>query len=121
MDKKLYSMLCIAQKAGAVVINDYSVERSLSTGKSHLVLVPEDAGKNVKSKYEKKCFYYKKPFFIIGIKADYVQAFGKQHIGCIAISNENIAKKLEEIITLINQNDLAIDMNTMANINKEEQ
>ncbi len=105
MDKKLYSMLCIAQKAGAVVINDYSVERSLSTGKSHLVLVPEDAGKNVKSKYEKKCFYYEKPFYIIGTKADYSQAFGKEHIGCISISNENIASKLNEIITLLNRSE----------------
>ncbi len=101
MDKRLYSMLCIAQKAGAVVINDYSVERSLSTGESHLVLVPEDAGKNVKSKYEKKCFYYEKPFFIIGQKSDYIQAFGKQTIGCLAIKNENIATKIVEIITNI--------------------
>ncbi len=98
MDKKLYSMLCIAQKAGAVVINDHSVEKSLAIGQSELVLVPEDAGKNVKSKYEKKCFYYKKPFFIIGVKADYAQAFGKENIGCIAIKNENIAKKIVEII-----------------------
>ncbi len=98
MDKRLYSMLCIAQKAGAVVINDYSVERSLSTGASHLVLVPEDSGKNVKSKYEKKCFYYKKPFFIIGEKSDYRQIFGKEAIGCIAIKNENIATKIVEII-----------------------
>ncbi len=102
MDKKLYSMLCIAKKAGAVVINDYSVERSLTMGKSHLVLVPEDAGKNVKSKYEKKCFYYEKPFFIIGTKADYIQAFGKEHIGCISISNENIANKLVEILNTLN-------------------
>lgn len=103
MDKRLYSMLCIAQKAGAVVINDYSVEASLSAGKSHLVLVPEDAGKNVKSKYEKKCFYYEKPFFIIGEKSDYTQAFGRQHIGCIGIKNENIANKIVEIITSIQE------------------
>ncbi len=109
MDKKLYSMLCIAQKAGAVVINDYSVERSLSSGKSHLVLVPEDAGKNVKSKYEKKCFYYKKPFFILGTKADFVQVFRKEHIGCVSISNENIAKKIEEIINSLNQNDVVAE------------
>lgn len=101
MDKKLYSMLCIAQKAGSVVINDHSVEKSLTLGDAHIVLVPEDAGKNVKSKYEKKCFYYKKPFFIIGLKADYGQAFGKNNIGCIAIKNENIAKKIVEIIEII--------------------
>ncbi len=104
MDKRLYSMLCIAKKAGAVVINDYSVERSLSSGASHLVLVPEDSGKNVKSKYEKKCFFYEKPFFIIGEKSDYAQAFGKESIGCIAIKNENIAAKIVEIINNINTN-----------------
>lgn len=98
MDKKLYSMLCIAQKAGAVVINDYSVEKSLTSGEAHLVLVPEDAGKNVKSKYEKKCFFYKKIFYIIGTKADYSKAFSKENIGCVCIKNENIAIKIVEII-----------------------
>ncbi len=98
MDKRLYSMLCIAQKAGAVVVNDYSVERALTSGEAYLVLVPEDSGKNVKSKYDKKCFHYKKEFFIIGEKSDYTQAFGRDNIGCIAIKNEGIASKIVEII-----------------------
>lgn len=105
MDKKLYSMLCIAQKAGAVTINDYSVEKALTSNDAYLVLVPEDAGKNVKSKYEKKCFFYKKEFFIIGNKIDYGKAFKKDNIGCISIKNENIATKIVEIITNLQDNE----------------
>lgn len=99
MDKQLFSMLCICQKAGSVEINDFSVEKSMQQAKAVLVLMPEDAGGAVKKKYDKKCFYYKIPCFIVGKKEDYSKIFNKPNIACIAIVNENLGKKVMQILT----------------------
>lgn len=52
------SMLGIAAKAGRVASGEYQTENMVKSGKSHLVIVAEDASDNTKKTFRNKCEFY---------------------------------------------------------------
>ena len=56
-------MLSIAAKAGKVKSGGFLVEKALQENNAQLVLISDDASDNTKSKFLKKCEFYKVPCF----------------------------------------------------------
>jgi ribosomal protein L7Ae-like RNA K-turn-binding protein len=95
---KLLSLLSLSQKAGKLISGESQCERSLRAGTAKLLIVCEDASDNTKSKFNKKTFYYKTPFYIILTKDELNNAIGKQNRATIAVADNGFAKSMEENI-----------------------
>jgi ribosomal protein L7Ae-like RNA K-turn-binding protein len=99
MTDKVLSMLSLATKAGKVVSGEFSVEKSVKSGYSDLVIVAEDASDNTKKMFTNMCTYYNVPIFFYESKEMIGHAIGKQHRASVSIQDSGFAaailKKLE--------------------------
>ncbi len=93
---KLLSLLSLAQKAGKLLTGEETCERSLRAKEARLVIVCEDASDNTKSKFNKKCFYYGVPIYIILKKDELNKAIGKQNRATAVIVDSGFALTIEE-------------------------
>ena len=50
MTDKIYGLLGLCQRAGKCKSGEFAVEKSIKSGKSFLVIIPEDASDNTKKK-----------------------------------------------------------------------
>lgn len=100
---KLLSLLSLAQKAGLLTSGEEMCERSLRSNDAKLVIVCEDASENTKSKFNKKTFFYKTPFYIILTKEELNKAIGKQNRATIVVTDNGFAKSIEESIKTISK------------------
>ena len=57
-EKKIYSYLGLAQKAGKVVAGEFLTEKSIQEGKAGLILISEEASANTKKKFMKNYHIY---------------------------------------------------------------
>ena len=99
MTDKVLSMLSLATKAGKVVSGEFSVEKSVKSGYSDLVIVAEDTSDNTKKMFTNMCTYYNVPIFFYESKEMIGHAIGKQHRASVSIQDSGFAaailKKLE--------------------------
>ncbi len=57
-EKKICSMLGLAQRAGRIESGEFSTEKAVKKGKASLVVVASDASGNTKKKFRDMCSYY---------------------------------------------------------------
>ncbi|GFI26281.1 putative ribosomal protein YlxQ [Lachnospiraceae bacterium] len=88
------SMLGIAAKAGRVASGEYQTENVVKSGKSHLVIVAEDASDNTKKTFRNKCEFYETPMVIYGNKESLGHAIGREYRASLAVTDEGFAKAL---------------------------
>ncbi len=88
------SMLGIAAKAGRVASGEYQTENMVKSGKSHLVIVAEDASDNTKKTFRNKCEFYETPMVIYGNKESLGHAIGREYRASLAVTDEGFAKAL---------------------------
>ena len=62
--KKLLNMIGLATRARKVVSGEFSTEKSVKSGRSHLVIVSEEASDNTKKMFTNMCAYYKVPIYL---------------------------------------------------------
>lgn len=94
--KKLVSLISLAMKAGKVVSGEFSVEKAAKAGKARLVIVSDEASENTKKKFRNTCLYYKIPCYFFGEKVQLGNAIGKEFRASLAITDENLAKAIEQ-------------------------
>ena len=100
-NKRLLSLVGLATRARKVVSGEFSTEKSVKSGKSHLVIVSEEASDNTKKKFTNMCTYYKVPICYFGEKGELGHAMGKEMRASLAVVDEGLAKA---IVKLMNMN-----------------
>ena len=54
-EKKVYSFLGLAMKAGKIASGEFQVEHAVKSGNAALVIVTEDASENTRKKFSNMC------------------------------------------------------------------
>ena len=95
-NKRLLSLVGLATRARKVVSGEFSTEKSVKSGKSHLVIVSEEASDNTKKMFRNMCTYYKVPYFEFGNKEELGHILGKQMRASLAVMDAGFAKSMVE-------------------------
>ena len=82
---KVFSMIGLATRARKVVSGEFSTEKSVKSGRSHMVIVSEEASDNTKKMFTNMCTHYKVPIYLFGTKEELGHAMG-QEISCFPFS-----------------------------------
>ena len=102
-NKRLLSLVGLATRARKVVSGEFSTEKSVKSGKSHLVIVSEEASDNTKKKFRDMCEFYKVPIYFYGDKDTLGHAMGKEFRASLAILDEGFAKGVLKHLTENNE------------------
>ncbi len=94
MNKPFLSMLSISRKAGALKTGDFQCSNSIKSKEAFLVIVATDSGKNTKKKFTNSCNFYEVKKINFQQKAELSWAIGRANVSVIAVTDENLAKKL---------------------------
>ena len=88
-NKRLLSLVGLATRARKVVSGEFSTEKSVKSGKSHLVIVSEEASDNT-------CTYYKVPIYLFGTKDELGHAMGQEFRASLSVEDAGFAKSMVE-------------------------
>ena len=91
---KVFSMIGLATRARKVVSGEFSTEKSVKSGRSHMVIVSEEASDNTKKMFTNMCTYYHVPVCFFGKKEELGHSMGKEFRASLAITDEGFAKTL---------------------------
>ena len=91
---KVLSMIGLATRARKVVSGEFSTEKSVKSGRSHMVIVSEEASDNTKKMFTNMCTYYHVPVCFFGKKEELGHSMGKEFRASLAITDEGFAKTL---------------------------
>lgn len=94
-DKRIFSMLGLAMKAGKVTSGEFMVETSVKASQSKLVIVAEDASNNTKKNFSDMCTYYHVPLVFFGSKTALGAAIGKEFRASLSVNDEGFAAALK--------------------------
>ncbi|MCD4819885.1 MAG: ribosomal L7Ae/L30e/S12e/Gadd45 family protein [Candidatus Cloacimonetes bacterium] len=97
MDKKVFYLLHLANKAGKLRFGMGEVERSCSFNKAKLVLFAEDFSQNSRKKIEKLKIVKKVSFIEFSNKKKYGFEFHKRDLGILSIEDINFAKGISDL------------------------
>ena len=93
-NNKVLSLLGLATKAGKVASGEFSTEKSVKSGRSHMVIVSEEASDNTRKMFTNMCTYYHVPVCFFGKKEELGHSMGKEFRASLAITDEGFAKTL---------------------------
>ena len=91
---KMMGMLGLSMKAGKAASGGFAAEKSVKSGWSYLVIVPEDASDGTKKKYTNMCDYYGVPILVTGTKETLGRALGKEERSVISVNDANFAQAI---------------------------
>lgn len=98
MNKRIYGLIGICQKAGKLVSGELACELAIKKDEAYLVILAEDASKNTNKKFNDKCQYRNVPLIEFGTKESLGNAIGKMTRAAIAVTDEKLAGKIAELI-----------------------
>ena len=98
MVDRVLSMISIAAKSRSVVSGEFSTEKAVKTGKAFLVIVSEEASNNTQKMFQNMTNFYQVPLYFYGSKEALGRCIGKQFRASLAITDENLAKAVEDKI-----------------------
>ena len=83
---KVFSMIGLATRARKVVSGEFSTEKSVKSGRSHMVIVSEEASD--------MCTHYKVPIYLFGTKEELGHAMGQEFRASLSVEDAGFAKTL---------------------------
>lgn len=98
MDKKVYGLIGICQKAGKLVSGEFSCEDAIKKDTVYLVILAKDASENTRKKFKDRCNYRNVPLLEFGTKESLGNAIGKVKRATIGIVDETLAEKIAILI-----------------------
>ena len=101
--KKVFSYIGIAAKAGYLTSGEFMAEKSVKEGKAKLVIVAEDASNNTKKMFTNMCTYYKVPIYFFGEKTNLGHAIGKEFRASLVLLDQGLADMVEKQLNTINK------------------
>jgi ribosomal protein L7Ae-like RNA K-turn-binding protein len=96
-EQKLFQMLGLAKRAGALITGNDAAMAAIRSGKARLVIVARDTGGNAMKKYHDKCRYYQVPLLELFDKQRLGQAVGKAHGAIIVVTDKGFAEKFSQL------------------------
>ena len=102
LEKKIYSLLGLARKAGRIGSGGFLTERSVKSFKAYLVIVASDSSDNTKKKFRDSCNYYEVPYYEFGEKDVLGHSLGNEMRSCAAVNDEGFAKRLIALLEQLN-------------------
>ena len=94
--EKAASLLGLAMKAGQVVSGEFYAEKTIRSGKAHLVILSEDASENTRKKFTNMAVWYKVPVTEFLPKADLGRRIGKGERSVAAVTDKNLAEAIKK-------------------------
>ena len=98
--KKLLNMIGLATRARKVVSGEFSTEKSVKSGRSHLVIVSEEASENTKKMFTNMCTYYKVPIYLFGTKDELGHAMGQEFRASLSVEDVGFAKSMAGLMNV---------------------
>ena len=89
---KVFSMIGLATRARKVVSGEFSTEKSVKSGRSHMVIVSEEASD--KKMFTNMCTHYKVPIYLFGTKEELGHAMGQEFRASLSVEDAGFAKTL---------------------------
>ena len=93
--ERVYSLLSLAMKAGAVASGQVAALQTIAGGKACLAVIAADASDNTKKKVKNNCAYYRVPCIVFGEKDKLGHCIGKEERSLLAVTNESLAGAVE--------------------------
>ena len=94
MTDKIYGLLGLCQRAGKCKSGEFAVEKSIKSGKSFLVIIPEDASDNTKKKFRNMTTYRSVPYQELGTKETLGHQLGRSERSSISIEDQGFAQAM---------------------------
>lgn len=94
--KKIFSLLGIASKAGYLSSGEFSTEKAVKENKAKLVIVASDASDNTKKMFTNMCTYYNVPRYFFGFKTELGHAIGKEFRASLSVNDQGMAQAIEK-------------------------
>lgn len=101
--KKVFSYIGLAAKAGFLASGEFMSEKAVKEGKAKLVIVAEDASDNTKKMFTNMCTYYKVPIYFFGEKTKLGHAIGKEFRASLALLDKGLADMVEKQLDTVNK------------------
>ena len=98
MTDKIYGLLGLCQRAGKCKSGEFAVEKSIKSGKSFLVIIPEDASDNTKKKFCNMTTYRSVPYQELGTKETLGHQLGRSERSSISIEDQGFAQAMIKYI-----------------------
>ena len=98
MTDKIYGLLGLCQRAGKCKSGEFAVEKSIKSGKSFLVIIPEDASDNTKKKFRNMTTYRSVPYQELGTKETLGHQLGRAERSSISIEDQGFAQAMIKYI-----------------------
>ena len=96
VEKKVFSYLGLATRAGALASGEFMTEKVVKAGTAKLVIVATDASDNTKKMFTNMCTYYKVPIYFFGEKTKLGHAIGKEFRASMALLDKGLADAVEK-------------------------
>lgn len=98
MTDKIYGLLGLCQRAGKCKSGEFAVEKSIKSGKSFLVIIPEDASDNTKKKFRNMTTYRSVPYQELGTKETLGHQLGRSERSSVSIEDQGFAQAMIKYI-----------------------
>ena len=98
MTDKIYGLLGLCQRAGKCKSGEFAMEKSIKSGKSFLVIIPEDASDNTKKKFKNMTTYRSVPYQELGTKETLGHQLGRSERSSISIEDQGFAQAMIKYI-----------------------
>ena len=98
MTDKIYGLLGLCQRAGKCKSGEFAVEKSIKSGKSFRVIIPEDASDNTKKKFKNMTTYRSVPYQELGTKETLGHQLGRSERSSISIEDQGFAQAMIKYI-----------------------
>lgn len=98
--KKVLSLIGLAKRARKVVSGEFSTEKSVKSGRAHLVIVSEEASDNTKKMFANMCAYYKVPICLFGTKDELGHAMGQEFRASLSVEDAGFAKSMAGLMNM---------------------
>ncbi|MCR5322376.1 MAG: ribosomal L7Ae/L30e/S12e/Gadd45 family protein [Lachnospiraceae bacterium] len=102
-EKKIFSMLGLAKKAGFAQGGEFLAEKAVKSFKAYVVIVATDASDNTKKKFRDMCSFYEVPYYEFGDKDSLGHALGNEMRASVAINDAGMSKKLIELLGAVDE------------------
>ncbi len=98
MEKSIYNMIGLAQKAGCIAAGETAVENAVKSGTVHLLIIASDASDSSRKHLRDMAVYRNIPNCVWGTKEDLGRSIGKAERSGVAVSNQGLALKIQAMI-----------------------
>ena len=86
-------------KAGKLKTGETMAEKLLQKGEACLLIVASDASENTRTKFDRKCFFYKKPLLIYSTKEVLSHSVGQENRSVFIIAEQGFAARIYALIS----------------------